>query len=497
MTHTVIVGAGPVGLFTALLLAAEGQQVTVLESDPAKWSQEDSPTRGAPRPGAPHSNHPHLLLPAGLDILECEMPDFTAALLAGGGQRYNMVAGAWNVGAVGPQRTQDSDFDTVAMSRFTLEHVLRDRVRQTPRIALHYGLGVTGFLSAEVGMAGRRFITGVITADGAQWKADLVVDASGRNTRLPELLAEMGLAPLKRFGSRGFRHYTRSFRSRGGVQPVQRTWHLTHHNSLSLLTTPADEGTWSVSLVTSSRDQALRALADSDLWTRTVALLPGMHEWLDGEPTTDVQEMVSSGSVRRSIISRGKPIASGLVLIGDAWATTNDQFGVGLTMGAAQAVLLRNAVWKVGATDVGELAAAYEADSQELIAPVWNRSIAWERHRLAEIDAQMTGHAYVTHDTQWSLWSEVASSQLQDPEVFRAQAAIDSLLTSPAEGFLSLEAAQRLRSLKRDQPYRAEQGPSRSALLSALRLPTGGHPLVPGQDLCGVPSMFGVGVGPR
>ena len=56
-----------------------------------------------------------------------------------------------------------------------------------------------------------------------------------------------------------------------------------------LLTLPADNDTWSVTVFTSAGDQPLKRLRARDLWTAVVvAACPRHAHWLDGEPTTDV-----------------------------------------------------------------------------------------------------------------------------------------------------------------------------------------------------------------
>ena len=62
---------------------------------------------------------------------------------------------------------------------------------------------------------------------------------------------------------------------------------LMPYESLSILTLPADNGTWGVGLVASAKDAALRGLKDVDTWTRTVKGFPLVAHWLDGEPLDD------------------------------------------------------------------------------------------------------------------------------------------------------------------------------------------------------------------
>ncbi|WP_369033848.1 MULTISPECIES: FAD-dependent oxidoreductase [Streptomyces] len=96
MAHTVVIGAGPVGLVTAMLLAADGHQVTVLDRD-------SMDPRDRKRPGVRQFAQPHGLLPGGLRLLERELPTGVAELVAVGGRPYDIVGGAWGVDGVGPR----------------------------------------------------------------------------------------------------------------------------------------------------------------------------------------------------------------------------------------------------------------------------------------------------------------------------------------------------------------------------------------------------------
>src|SRR5205823_722817 len=82
--------------------------------------------------------------------------------------------------------------------------------------------------------------------------------------RLPEVLAAVGATWV--VGERepcGFGYYGRRFRSPGGL-PAQRGSFTKNYDSVSLLTLPADAGTWSVTITASSHDTQLRALRDPD-----------------------------------------------------------------------------------------------------------------------------------------------------------------------------------------------------------------------------------------
>ena len=77
--RSVIVGAGPTGLYTAVALARRGHQVTVIDRDPGpghgQWRD---------RKGVMQFHHPHHFRQQVADALLAEMPEVWHGLLAAG-----------------------------------------------------------------------------------------------------------------------------------------------------------------------------------------------------------------------------------------------------------------------------------------------------------------------------------------------------------------------------------------------------------------------------
>ncbi|MDL5200011.1 FAD-dependent monooxygenase [Streptomyces sp. ALI-76-A] len=473
MAHTVVIGAGPVGLVAAMLLAAEGQRVTVLDRDLMDPRAEDVVASSAgggrrQRPGVRQFGQPHILLPGGMRVLDRELPRAVAELGAIGGHPYNVISGAWGAGEVGAEQPGDTRFETLALRRPLVEAALLAAARETPGITLRRER-VTGLLTApKPPERDRPRVTGVVTADGATVPADLVVDASGRDTRLPALLEKQGARLAELPGTNGFRYYSRFFRSPDGSLPKPRRWPLTHHDSVSLITLPADRGTWSVTLVTSGRDQILRALGETAVWDRAAALYPEIRPWLDGEPLDGVTVMGGTATRRHELLRDDRPVVTGLLPVGDAWATTNPQFGMGLTMGFRQAELLRDQLRKLGTEDPAELVLAYDRATEDTLVPLWADSDAWDRHRLAEIDEETQGRTYRSDDPAWNLRNVLDAVRLRDPRLLRAVADVASLLRTPDEALAGTDLLTRVAEWSVGVPRHTEPGPARSRLLTAL-----------------------------
>jgi len=124
MARILVLGAGLGGLTTAMLLARDGHQVTVLERDPAHPpGRPDDAWDGWQRRGVNQFRLPHFMLPSWWAQVRAELPEAGPALLAAGARRVNVV-GALPESRRGPMRPDDDRFETVTARRPVLELAL-------------------------------------------------------------------------------------------------------------------------------------------------------------------------------------------------------------------------------------------------------------------------------------------------------------------------------------------------------------------------------------
>ncbi|WP_151477861.1 FAD-dependent oxidoreductase [Streptomyces albicerus] len=470
MAHVVIIGAGPVGLVTSILLAADGHRATVLDRDPTAARTVEAAIGGDwRRPGVKQFGHTHILMPAGYRLLDKELPGAVDRIREAGGYTYSMLSGAWKVPGADPGQAGDERFETITARRPVLEAALFATAAETPGVRILGGTKVVSLFVGEARTSGRPHIAGVVTDSGARIEADLVVDASGRRTDVPELLAQVGGAPEVIREEAGFRYYTRYFRADERGVPAPRTWPLTHHNSISVITAPGDGDTWSTTLVTSDRDQELRPLSRVDVWNRVLALYPHAAHWNEGVPLTDVHVMGGTHNTLRCLVAGEQPAVTGILAIGDARMTTNPQFGMGMTTGLRHAVRLRDALRLLGTDDAVELALHVDRGIDAESGPGWADDTAWARHRTAEIDAEMRGERYATDDPAWALRTAVEAVFLKDPEILRAWGDVGSMLATADAAFVETGLVERVIQLGAEAPRYPEPGPDRAELLTAVR----------------------------
>jgi 2-polyprenyl-6-methoxyphenol hydroxylase-like FAD-dependent oxidoreductase len=339
-------------------------------------------------------------------------------------------------------------------------------VAAEPGIEVRRGTAVQGLLTGEPEQPGVPHVVGVVTDGGEELGADLVVDASGRRSALPRWLTDLGgRAPEEELADSGFVYYGRHYRSPDGSLPFAFGPPLQPYDSVSLLTLPADNGTWSVALITSAADPTLRAVRDVDTWDRVVKSYPLIAHWLDGQPITGVDVIAKIEDRRRAFWLDGAPVATGVVAMADAWACTNPSVGRGASIGLVHAVALRDVLREVPVESGVAFAEAWEQRTAAVVDPLVRDTLDFDRHRLAEIDAQIAGRPYDTDDPGWLLGEALRRSAAKDPDLLRAYAAIASLLDRGVDVLSQSGVAERAIELASDEPA---PGPSRAELVALV-----------------------------
>jgi 2-polyprenyl-6-methoxyphenol hydroxylase-like FAD-dependent oxidoreductase len=182
--HAVVIGAGIAGLMAADVLAGRFDRVTIVDRDTL-------PAEPRFRDGVPQSRHLHGLLRGGLDVMERLYPGLESELVAAGGVRLSgadflrLSAAGWSQRFDGPA--------LVAASRELIEWTVRRRTLARANVHVLDGYEAVGLITSTDGadvvgvqLRGRR--TFAITP----LYADLVIDASGRNSKAPDWLEAIG-----------------------------------------------------------------------------------------------------------------------------------------------------------------------------------------------------------------------------------------------------------------------------------------------------------------
>jgi 2-polyprenyl-6-methoxyphenol hydroxylase-like FAD-dependent oxidoreductase len=303
MARIVVVGAGVVALGTAMLLAGDGHQVTLLERDPE--GPPDDPGDAWEhwqRPGLNQFRMAHVFLGGFRQVVDAELPGVATALQDAGALRLNFMRGVLPASMSGGWRDGDERYEWLTGRRVLMEAMLAAAAESTPGVRIRRGTAVTGSVPPLMG-----------------------------STQIP--------------------------------------W-----GTLTSLTLPADNGTWSIALVASAKDTALRALREAGRWEAVVRGLPLVAHWLDGAPIDDgVAVMARLEDRYRGFVVDGKPVATGVVALADSWACSNPANGRGTSVGMLHALVLRDQLRAAGLDDPAAFAEAFHAATAETVEP-WYRA---------------------------------------------------------------------------------------------------------------------------
>jgi 2-polyprenyl-6-methoxyphenol hydroxylase-like FAD-dependent oxidoreductase len=174
----IVIGSGMAGLLAARALAPHCDTVMVLEKD----AMPESP---APRPGVPQGHHIHVMLAGGVFALDRLFPGAVDKLVRAGAQCFDYGESRFHSLGDWMPRVR-TGLPTLAMTRPFIEHHVRQWVASLANVRLRYGGSV-----AEPVFDGRR-VTGVLLTTGEVIDAGLVIDATGRHSRLPAWLVANG-----------------------------------------------------------------------------------------------------------------------------------------------------------------------------------------------------------------------------------------------------------------------------------------------------------------
>ncbi len=335
--HAVVVGGSIAGLTAARVLADYFERVSIVERD-------YFPESPAPRAGVPQTRQIHVLLLKGQQILEELFPGLQAELGAAGAPEmdWSLDCGWFTLNRWGPRFR--SGWVTRFASRELLEWTIRRRLAANPRVQFLEGHEVTGLVSDD----SRTRITGIhfrLRPPGqgtGNILAELVVDASGRESRLPQWLESLGYAAPPVTTVNSFMGYASRF-YRQPDQPLEWKAMLIRgtppDNKRGGALFPVEGHRWVVNLGAAGRDypptddegllEFARSLPDPTLYNAI----------RDAEPLTPIYGYRRTENQLRHY-ERLEHWPDNLVALGDAVCAFNPVYGHGMTVAAQGAVAL-------------------------------------------------------------------------------------------------------------------------------------------------------------
>ncbi len=461
--RAVVIGAGLAGALAAAVLSAAGaDEVVVLDRDELPEGPEH-------RKGLPQGRHAHLLMPGGMDAMEELLPGahLRKRLLAAGAHEISLSSGMLALTPEGWLRRWRREGPVMlTCSRALVDWVLRETVRERTSVEIRRGV-VVGL----TGSAGR--VRGVrIAAPGGDrdLEADLVVDASGRGTRVVGWLDGLGLTGVReRAVDSGLVNASRVYRIPDGAQRFPLTIvqpdPYAARPGRSAMVMPIEGDRW---LVSCGGSRGGEPPADPEGFLRYALALPDpiVGRLISGaEPLTDVHLSRSTSNVRR-YLEELPHWPEGFVVLGDALATFNPAYGHGMSVAAFGARVLGRELDRAGDLHTPGLARRVVRGAARSADAAWSMAVSQDvlypgvrGGRPAAGDRVMTGYmrrmmraATGSYAAASAIW-DVTSLLAPPTRMFRPGAVLAAVAGSPLPPSVSppLTAAERevLRSLDR------------------------------------------------
>ncbi|MEV8440076.1 FAD-dependent monooxygenase [Actinosynnema sp. NPDC051121] len=365
-THAVVLGGGLAGMLTAAALARHTDRVTVVERD-------ELPDHPAPRKGVPQTRQLHVLMSGGARAMDVLLPGTTARLRALGAHRLGVPEDVVTLSADGWQHRFPATQFMITCTRDLIDWVVRDQVLRDPKVRVRTGVEIAGLLGDADRVTGVR-VTGVDGSGARDLAADLVVDCTGRASRLEHWLGALGVPPIPtEVVDSGLAYSTRIYAApeahRTGF-PVVNLFsdYRAGRPGRSASLVPVEGGRWLIGL-TGTRgarppvDEA--GFADYAASLRDPLISRLMRA---ARPLTEPRGSHSAAN-RRLYCERVERWPDGLVVLGDALVAFNPVYGTGMSSAARCAVVLAGVL--AGHGHEPGLARAAQHAIGEVVATPW------------------------------------------------------------------------------------------------------------------------------
>lgn len=366
--QAVIIGGSMAGLAAARALSPYFETVVIVERD-------EQPTSYDPRKAVPQGHHVHALLKSGELALETLFPQLTDELVRRGAKRIDfskdlrwLHGGKWKL-------RYDSGFEIMIQSRPLLEQVVRERVQALENVRFYNACEVERInTTADKSKVTSVIITSMETRSRKlALDVDLLVDASGRGSKMPQWLESLGyLAPPE---TRLKIDLTYSSRLYQAPEDRQFDWKLlvVNPHSPKFLRAgyifPVENNHWLVTLAGYSGDVTP---TDNDSFAEYAKGLaqPDIYNIMqDLTPLSNVKVYSVPYTVRRHYENTRLP--DGVIIIGDAFCAFDPVYGQGMSTAAKESLVLNQMLANENSASLPSLGKRFHKKAAQIVDAPW------------------------------------------------------------------------------------------------------------------------------
>ena len=140
----------------------------------------------------------------------------------------------------------------------------------------------------------------------------------------------------------------------------------------------------------------------------------------------------------------------------------------GAAIALTHARLLRDLLRETDPADHDKFARRFDELTATAVEPLYRATLWYDRHRLAEIDADIAGTPYRTDDQRWLINKALFAASLADPDLTRAYSSVVSFIATPNEALAPPGVLDRVIALGMPAQQYPLPGPTRGELLDAI-----------------------------
>lgn len=367
--HAVVLGGSLAGLLAARVLSDHFEEVTLIERDAFRETAEV-------RRGIPQANHVHGLLLRGREVLEELFPGLQDEMIADGVPIVDMANEiAWYTRAGWGIRFP-SEMKVLAFTRPILDLHVRRRLSSNPRVKIIDNTDVLRLIPAE-----KNRLAGVLICPRSsesdrrvakELRADLVVDTTGRASRAPRWLNDLGyVIPEETVVDAHLGYASRLYRI---PDDFHRDWKCAYVQSAppernrGAILFEVEGDRWLVTLTGGARDYPPSDEAGFLEFARSLPVSTIYDAMCAAEPITPIKTHRGTENRLRHF-ERAKELPENFLVLGDAVCAFNPVYGQGMTTAALGALTLRNTLREN--TDLRGLSRRFQKRLGKVIKAPW------------------------------------------------------------------------------------------------------------------------------